>query len=92
MNRDLAETVALQALAFIAEDPDALGRLLAASGLGPADLRHRTRDPELLAGVLDHLLGDEALLLAFTGRLAMDPALPLRARAGLPGGSRGDPE
>ena len=39
MTRELAETVAIQALSYIAEEPDRLGRFLALSGIGPESLR-----------------------------------------------------
>jgi len=61
-----AEALALHALAFLAEDPERLGRFLALTGIGPADLKARAGEPEFLGGVLDHLLGDERLLLAFS--------------------------
>ena len=62
---EAAQALALRALAFLAEDPERLGRFLALSGMGPAELRTRASDPALLGGVLDHLLSDERLLLAF---------------------------
>src|SRR5437773_1706072 len=58
-----AEALALHALAFLAEDPERLGRFLALTGIGPADLKARAGEPEFLGGVLDHLLSDERLLL-----------------------------
>ncbi len=86
LDRDGAEALALQALAFIAGDEDRLGRFLAASGLGPAELRSRVADPTTLGFVLDFLLGDEAAVMAFAEDRRIDPALPARARALLPGG------
>ena len=59
--------MAIQALTFIAADPDRLGRFLAATGIGPGDIRAAAREPLFLAGVLDHIAGDEKLLLAFAG-------------------------
>lgn len=60
-----AEVLALQALDFLAREPERLGRFLALSGLGPENLRDSAGSPETLAGVLEHLLQDESLLLVF---------------------------
>lgn len=85
MERNAAETLALQALAFIAGDERDLARLLAVSGVAPEALRRSAGRPEVLAGVLDFLLGDEALLLRFCEDHGLAPELPARARASLPG-------
>ena len=53
MKPDQAETVALQALAWIAADPDRLGRLLAETGLAPEEIRAQAENPAFLGGVLD---------------------------------------
>jgi len=73
-NQDAAEAVALQALGFLAGDGDRLSRFLALTGTGPAELRARAGDPVFLAGVLEHLLGDETLLLVFATEAAIPPA------------------
>lgn len=80
-----AETIAATALAWLVGQPERLGVLLAASGLGPGDLRARIAEPEFLAFVLDHLLGDEAAVLAFTADTGLPPDTALRARMALPG-------
>lgn len=85
MNRDQAETVALQALTFIVGDEDRMDRFLALTGLGPDDVKSRIGDPAFLGGVLDHLLGFEPDLMAFAEEAELDPAQVQRARAGLPG-------
>ena len=86
MNRDQAEVVGLQALAWLAGDDDLSGTFLAASGLGPADLALRARDAEFLASVVDFLLGDEGLLIRFCDAAGLAYDLPMRARMALPGG------
>ena len=84
-SRDEAETIALRALAFIAEDEERIGRFLALTGIGPQDLRERASDPGFLAGVLDYLVGDEPLLLAFTDQAAIEPASVVSGRQRLSG-------
>ena len=85
MNLSAAHTLAIQALAYLAGDDEALGSFLAESGLGPDDLRERADDPQLLAGVLDYLLANEKLLLEFCVANRTNPELPRRARSLLPG-------
>jgi len=83
--REAAETVAIQALAFIAEQPEQLGRFLAITGIEPNQIRDAAREPDFLAGVLDHILGDEALLIAFAETAGIDPAVVARLRKALGG-------
>lgn len=81
-----SQIIALKILAFLAGDGDRLGTFLVACGLGPADLKSGARDPQFLAGVVDYLLGDESLLLAFAETAAVDPGTIAAARRLLPGG------
>ncbi len=53
---DAAEQVAVLALNFLAADAERLGGFLAATGIGPANLRQAAREPQFLAGVLRHLM------------------------------------
>ena len=85
MEREAAESIALQALAFVAADDTHLARLLAETGLMAEELRDSAAEPALLAGVLDFVLSDEARLLAFCAFAGLDPTRPARARARLPG-------
>jgi len=80
-----APTVGLLALAYLAADEDRLQRFLGLSGLDLGALRERAADPALLGGVLDHLLGDETLLLAFTAEQDLKPEWIQRLRRDLPG-------
>ena len=85
VRRQAAEAMAIAALAFLASEPEQLGRFLAASGIGPERIREAARDRGFLAGVLDHLSGDEALLIAFARNAGIDPSEVERARAALGG-------
>jgi hypothetical protein len=75
MDAEDAETLALSALAFLADDVQRLGRFLALTGLGPAELRAQAHTPRILAAVLDHLLKDESLLLVFAASHGVAPEL-----------------
>jgi hypothetical protein len=83
--QEAAAELAVAALGFIAADPDELGRFLALSGIGPESIRVAAREPGFLRGVLDHLAGDERLLLAFAERNDIDPEDVGRARNALAG-------
>ncbi len=68
MDKKASEMLAIDALAFLAGQPEALARFLALTGVGPHNLRTAAADPAFLAGVLDHFLSDEALLVVFASR------------------------
>ncbi len=78
-----AEALAIQALAFLGEDPGRLGRFLAATGIGPEDLRAAAAEPQFLAGILEYVVGDEPLLLEFASHAGIDPEDITRACAAL---------
>ena len=63
--RQVAEIVAVQALGFIAGEPERLGQFLAESGIGPETLRTAASDPHFLASVLDFVMRDDATVKAF---------------------------
>lgn len=71
-----AEVIALKALSFLAADPTRLSRFLALSGVDFSDLRAATANPDFLAGLLNHLLEDESLLLTFAAEQEIDPRIP----------------
>jgi hypothetical protein len=80
---EVAEVLAIQALGFIAQDDERLGRFLALTGMGPAEIRAAARERHFLAGVLDYVTGDEELLVAFAGHADVDPATIAIARQAL---------
>jgi len=83
--REAAETLAVQALGFIAEDPHSLRRFLDTTGIAVEQVRAAARQPGFLAGVLEHMLSDENLLLAFARAAGIDPAEVARAASALGG-------
>ena len=84
LDRDGAVAIAAQAVAFLAAEEDRLGRFIALTGLSPAELKAGLGQPALLGAVLDHVLGDESLLLAFADSAVLAPELPAAARRLLP--------
>ncbi len=71
--REVAEIVAVQALSFIAREPERLGAFLAESGLGPETLRSAAADPQFLAHVLDFIMRDDATVKAFAAASQLHP-------------------
>ena len=85
--REAAEIVAIQALNFIAGDPERLGLFLAETGIGPQNLRAAASDPLFLASVLDFVLRDDATVTAFAKASELHPTNVAAAREVL-----GDPK
>ena len=86
--KDAATALAVAALSFLAAEPERLERFLALTGLGPQSLRAAAREPSFLIGVLEHVAGDETLLLAFADEGEIDPqdvGRALETLAGRPG-------
>jgi hypothetical protein len=67
------DIIAIGALGFLAEDPARLSRFLDITGLNPATLREAAREPRFLASVLDYLMADESLMLAFAAHQGVSP-------------------
>ncbi|MCG8547388.1 MAG: DUF3572 domain-containing protein [Alphaproteobacteria bacterium] len=84
IEREQAEALALQALAYLAEDDERFRRFLLLTGTALADIRARAADPAFLSGVMDHLISDEPLLLSFAEQATLDPAAVVAARRSLP--------
>jgi len=75
--------LALGALGWVVADPDRSGRLLALTGLDPAELRARAGEPVLLAAVLAFLEAHEADLVACADALSVAPEALVDARGRL---------
>jgi hypothetical protein len=79
-SQQTAEMLAVQTLAFIAEDDGRLSGFIASTGIAVESIRDAAREPNFLAGVLEHILADENLLIAFAEHAGIDPAEVARAR------------
>jgi hypothetical protein len=71
--RQAAEIVAVQALSFIAGEPERLGRFLAETGIGPETLRQSAANPGFLVSVLGFVLRDDATVAAFAASVDLHP-------------------
>ncbi|MET4022418.1 hypothetical protein ABIB81_009261 [Bradyrhizobium sp. I1.7.5] len=88
--REVAEIVAIQALSFVAGDPERLGLFLAETGVGPETLRNAASDPNFLLSVLDFVMRDDATVKAFASTAELHPTNVAAARQVL-GDALGDP-
>jgi hypothetical protein len=68
-----AEALAIQALSFIAADPELLPRFLALTGIEAQAIRAAAREPGFLAGVLQFILAHEPTLLRFCEETGIAP-------------------
>lgn len=85
LDRERAETIALAALVFLAEDAGRLGRFLALTGIGPAELKGGADTATVQVAVLDHLLSDESMLLTFAANAGLPAQMIAMARQILDG-------
>ena len=79
------QVIALKALAFLAANEDHLDGFLASSGIDLQDLKELAGDETMLAGLLDHILQNESLLLEFSQSIDYKPEMIVKARYALPG-------
>jgi hypothetical protein len=79
LHMEAAEQIAVAGLNYLASDAEHLGSFLAATGLGPHNLRGVAGEPEFLAGVVRYLMQDEALLLSFCGHANVAPETVMQA-------------
>ena len=86
MGRDEAEALGLSALTYLVEEDERVQRFLQMTGVDPSALPGLASRPSFLLAVLDHLAGDEELLLAFAGEHQVNPETIALARRALGGG------
>ena len=67
------ETVALNALAFVAGQPDLISRFVANSGMPSDDLRESAGEPAVLCALLDFVLSNDQTTLAVSAAQGIDP-------------------
>ncbi|OAF07507.1 MULTISPECIES: DUF3572 domain-containing protein [Bradyrhizobium] len=78
--REVAEIVAIQALSFVASEPERLGLFLAETGVGPETLRSAASNPNFLLSILDFVLRDDATVKAFAAASELHPTNIAAAR------------
>jgi hypothetical protein len=86
--QNMAETVAIQALGWMAGQQDVLEQFMGATGASVDDLRRGAQDPEFLGALLDFLMQQDAWVIGFCDAAGLPYDAPMRARAALPGGAQ----
>ncbi len=87
MQKAEAEQIAINALAFIAGEPELLPRFLSLTGIEASQIRQAAAEPGFLAGVLGFILAHEPTLLRFSQASGISPATIAAAPLALPGGA-----
>jgi hypothetical protein len=85
MTPERAETIALQALGWLAADQDLCDTFLGATGASPDDLRQRAAESAFLASVLGFLTMNDDWIIGFCDNVGLGYDQPLRALHALPG-------
>ena len=88
LSRENAETLALEALAWLLANDELLPVFMGATGASADDLRAGADDPAFLGSVLDFLMMDDAWVVAFCDGAGVPYDRPMAARAVLPGGEQ----
>ncbi|AUG55188.1 hypothetical protein CSC3H3_17090 [Thalassospira marina] len=86
MNNDAAETLAIQAIAFVAGDEELLQGLLMQTGMDLNDLRAGIGNRDVQRGVLEFLLSHEPFLMRLVEAIDCPPEMPAQAHMVLSGG------
>ena len=86
VNQANAEDIAVQALAFLASDPELLPRFLALSGIEASAIRTAATQPGFMAGVLTFFLAHEPSLMALSQATGLAPQAIAGAARALPTG------
>ncbi len=85
MEREQAQVIALQALAWLVGNEELCPVFLGATGGSADDLREKASDAAFQAAVLEFITMDDAWVIAFCDSVDLKYDQPLRARYALPG-------
>ena len=89
MTPEIAQTLAVQALAWVIGQDDLRDVFLGASGASEQDLRNGIADPVCLASLLDFICMDDAWVKRFCDENSIQNYMdPMMARQILPGGEQ----
>lgn len=86
MQQEQAETIAIQALGWLATMDDMMANFLGSTGADIDSVRQNAQDPAFLGAVLDFLLLDDQFVTGFCDSIGLPYDTPFQARQFLPGG------
>jgi hypothetical protein len=81
-----AESLSINALLWIANDPVMMRRFLDLTGIEAGQIRTAAQEPAFMAGVLKFILAHEPSLIAFAQSADIHPSSVAKALRTLPGG------
>ncbi len=85
MHREHAQTIAYQALGWLAGNEELCPIFLGSTGGSVEDLQESATDPAFLASVLEFITMDDQWVIAFCDTAGLTYDQPLQARYALPG-------
>ena len=86
MDREIAETRALEVLTWVLSEDDLIQVFMGATGASQNDLRSNTLSHELLISILDFVLMDDRWVISCSKFLNIDPSQIQLIRMSLDGG------
>lgn len=78
--QEQAQSVAISAIGYLADDPALLSRFVALSGCDPGSFRQSAHEPGFQAGILDFFLAHEPSLMAFSANSGIAPEQIVKAK------------
>ena len=86
MDREIAETRALEVLTWLLSEGDLMQVFMGATGASQNDIRSNTLSHEFLGSILDFVLMDDRWVISCSKFLNIDPSQILLIRMSLDGG------
>ena len=86
LNQSDAENLAIEALVFLAQQPDLMNRFLSLTGIEISSIREAAGEPAFLTGVLQFFLAHEPTLMQFCDATDHKPESMNQALRFLPNG------
>ena len=88
MDREIAETRALEVLTWVLSEDDLIQVFMGATGASQNDLRSNTLSHEFLLSILDFVLMDDRWVISCSKFLNIDPSQIQLIRVSLDGGQK----
>nr|WP_194094330.1 DUF3572 domain-containing protein [Marivivens aquimaris] len=86
MKREQGETIALQALAWLASNEELMPIFMGSTGVSVDDVKNQAGQPEFLLSVLEFITMDDKWIVECCDALNVPYTTLMEARAALPGG------